>query len=101
VRAHPTKEHCAMPDSPRPLWPGYDDQTEDDLLDLLDENERKAGDAGDDTVRDGVPGGLAIAIATHEKIKEELGAENYRPRLHARAQEIADGWQPLAGGWQP
>jgi hypothetical protein len=90
-----------MPDAPRELWNGYDDTNEDDLLALLDTTDRAANDDGDATVRAGVSGGLAAAIATHETIKEELGAENYRPRLHARAKEIADGWQPLAGGWQP
>jgi hypothetical protein len=90
-----------MPEAPRPLWPGYDDASEDDLLDLLNEADRAANDDSDDTVRAGVPGGLAAAIATHETIKQELDPDNYRPRLHARASEIAGGWQPLAEGWQP
>ncbi|MGI8780623.1 MAG: hypothetical protein ACR2L8_10760 [Solirubrobacteraceae bacterium] len=83
-----------MPSSPRPLWSGYDDADEDDLLALLDGTDRAADDPDDPTVEKAVSGGLAHAIAKHESIKQELDPDNYRPRLHARASEIAGSWRP-------
>jgi hypothetical protein len=83
-----------MPDSPRPLWSGYDDASEDDLLDLLDRSDAAADDPDDPTVDKDVSGGLAHAIARHEAIKKELDDPAYRPRLHSRASEIAGSWKP-------
>jgi len=83
-----------MPATPPPLWPGYDDADEDDLLALLGDTEAKANDPADDTVRPDVAGGLATAIAGHEAIKKDLDPDNYRPRLHERASAIAGGWKP-------
>jgi len=83
-----------MPPTPPPLWNGYDDASEDDLLALLDGAERAANDPSDDTVRPNVVGGLATAIAEHEAIKKELDAGNYRARLHQRASAIAGGGKP-------
>jgi hypothetical protein len=83
-----------MPGTPRPLWPGYDAASEDELLALLDDTDRAANDDGDDTVRPNVSGGLATAIATHEEIKKDLDPDNYRPRVHERASAIAGGWKP-------
>jgi len=82
-----------MPATPPPLWPGYDDADEDDLLALLGNTEAAANDPADDTVRPNVAGGLATAIAEHEAIKKDLDPDNYRPRLHERASAIAGGWQ--------
>ena len=83
-----------MTPTPPPLWNGYDDASEDELLALLDEAERAANDPGDDTVRPNVVGGLATAIAEHEAIKQELDPDRYRARLHQRATAIAGGWKP-------
>jgi len=83
-----------MTPTPPPLWNGYDDATEDDLLALLDGAERAANDPGDDTVRPNVVGGLATAIAEHEAIKKDLDPDRYRARLHQRATAIAGGWKP-------
>ena len=83
-----------MPSTPPPLWPGYDEASEEDLLSLLDNAESAAHDPDDDTVRPNVVGGLATAIAEHEAIKKELDPDNYRARLHDRANVIAGGWQP-------
>ena len=83
-----------MPATPPPLWPGYDNADEDDLLALLGNTEAAANDPADDTVRPNVAGGLATAIAEHEAIKKDLDPDNYRPRLHERASAIAGGWQP-------
>ncbi len=83
-----------MAETPAPLWRGYDETSEQDLLALLDETETKANDAADDTVRPNVVGGLATAIAEHEAIKKDLDPGNYRSRLHERAAAIAGSWKP-------
>jgi hypothetical protein len=83
-----------MPATPQPLWPGYDQASEDDLLALLDATDSAANDDADDTVKPDVAGGLATAIASHEEIKKDLDPDNYRPRLHERASAIAGGWKP-------
>jgi hypothetical protein len=83
-----------MPSTPPPLWPGYDEASEEDLLSLLDSTASAADNPDDDTVRPNVSGGLATAIAEHEAIKKELDPDNYRARLHDRANVIAGGWQP-------
>jgi hypothetical protein len=83
-----------MPASPRPLWDGYDQADEDDLLDLLDGTDKAAEDPDDPTADKRVSGGLAHAIARHEEIKQELDDPGYRPRLHARASAIAGSWRP-------
>jgi hypothetical protein len=82
-----------MPATPPPLWPGYDEANEDDLLALLDDTEAKANDPADDTVQPNVVGGLATAIAKHEAIKKGQDPDNYRARLHDRASAIAGGWK--------
>lgn len=83
-----------MPSTPPPLWDGYDDASEDDLLALLDGADSAANDAADPTVSPDVAGGLAFAIAGHEEIKQRLDPDNYRARLHDRAQVIAGSWKP-------
>jgi hypothetical protein len=83
-----------MPSAPRPLWNGYDEADEDDLIALLDTTDSAAEDPDDQTVEKPVSGGLAHAIAKHEEIKQRLDPDNYRPRLHSRASAIAGSWQP-------
>jgi len=83
-----------MPGTPPPLWPGYDDASEDDLLSLLDGKVDAAHDPNDETVDPLVSGALASAIARHESIKKRLDPDNYRPRLHETASKIAGSWKP-------
>jgi hypothetical protein len=84
-----------MPSSPPPLWDGYDDAGEDQLVALLDRKVDAALDADDPTVDERVARDFAQAIASHEWLKKELGDEGYRPRLHARADDIRVGsWRP-------
>ena len=83
-----------MPSTPPPLWAGYDDASEDDLLALLDGADSAANDDSDPTVSQDVAGGLAVAIAGHEEIKQRLDPDNYRARLHQRASAIAGSWKP-------
>jgi hypothetical protein len=83
-----------MASTPRPLWPGYDEFSEEQLLELLELLEAAANDPDDETVDDRVAGGLAVAIARHEEIKRDSDSERYRQRVHQRAVVIAEGWQP-------
>ena len=83
-----------MPTTPSPLWPGYDEASDDDLLDLLNGKESAAEDADDPTVNTAVATALATAVARHEAIKQEQDPDNYRQDLHERAAAIAGGWRP-------
>jgi hypothetical protein len=83
-----------MPGTPPPLWPGYDDASDDDLLDLLERTDNAANDREDPTVNTAVASALATAIARHEALKQEQDAGNYRRAVHERASAIAGGWKP-------
>ena len=83
-----------MPGTPPPLWRGYEEAAEDDLLALLDAHDKAANDRSDPTVNTAVASALATAIARHEALKQDQDPDNYRPRLHERAAEIAGGWRP-------
>jgi len=84
-----------MPASPPPLWDGYDDAGEDQLVALLDGKVHAALDPHDPTVDERVARELAQAIASHEWLKQKLGDSGYKPRLHARADDIRVGsWRP-------
>jgi hypothetical protein len=85
-----------MPSTPPPLWDGYDDASEDDLLGLLEAKVDAALDDDNPTVDKRVAQDFAQAIASHEWIKENrLDGAGHRPRLHARADEIRVGsWRP-------
>ena len=83
-----------MPNTPPPLWPGYDKEKEEVLLDLLDRTDSKANDREDPTVNTAVASALATAIARHEALKKEQDAGNYRRAVHERASAIAGGWKP-------
>jgi hypothetical protein len=80
--------------TPPPLWPGYDDASDDDLLDLLERTDNAANDREDPTVNTAVASALATAIARHEALKQEQDAGNYRRAVHERASAIAGGWKP-------
>jgi hypothetical protein len=70
-----------MPSSPPPLWPGYDEASDDDLLALLDSKVDAMEDEKDPTDERAVKD-FAQAIASHE-------------RLHARADKVRVGsWRP-------
>jgi len=84
-----------MPSTPPPLWDGYDDASEDDLLALLESKVDAALDESNATDERAAKD-FAQAIASHEWIKrEKLGGTGHRPRLHARADEVRVGsWRP-------
>lgn len=79
-----------------PLWDGYDETGEDRLLALLDGKVDKARDPDDPTVDERVARELAQAVASHEWLKQKLGSQAYRPKLHARADAIRsdESWRP-------
>ena len=72
-----------MPSTPPPLWDGYDEAGGDKLEALLDEK----------VARD-----FAQAIASHEWLKQKLGASDYHPSLHAEANRIRSA---DIGSWRP
>lgn len=86
-----------MPSTP-PLWDGYDDAGQDQLLDLLNRKVDAAVDADDKTVDERVTRDLAQAIASHEWLKEKLGDPDYHPELHAEADRIRSA---DVGSWRP
>jgi hypothetical protein len=84
-----------MSPSPPPLWDGYDDADEDQLVGLLDTKVDAALDPDDPTVDERVARELAQAVASHEWLKSRLGDPGYRRRLHTRADEIrTESWRP-------
>ena len=86
-----------MPSTPPPLWPGYDDAGEDELLALLDGKvARRARRRRPHRRRRGSPRDLAQAIASHEWLKQELRDAELPPAtLHSRADDIRGGsWRP-------
>jgi len=83
-----------MPGTPPPLWPGYDEASEQQLIELLDRTDNAANDRDDPTVNTAVASALATAIARHEALKQEHDAGNYRRAVHERASAIAGGWKP-------
>ena len=87
-----------MPTTPPPLWPGYDDADEDALEALLDERVDAAVDDADESVDEVAARDFARAIASHEWLKQKLGAPDYHPRLHAEADRIR---QADIGSWRP
>jgi hypothetical protein len=84
-----------MPSSPPPLWDGYDDAGEDQLVAFLERKATTALDSDDPTVDEKVSKDLAQAVASHEWLKQKLGDSGYRPKLHSLANEIRVGsWRP-------
>ena len=84
-----------MPSTPPPLWDGYDEAGGDKLEALLDAKVEAAIDPDDPTVDEKVARDFAQAIASHEWLKQKLGDSGYRPKLHARADDIRVGsWRP-------
>jgi hypothetical protein len=87
-----------MPSTPPPLWNGYDEAGEDELEALLDRKVDAAVNPDDETVDERVARDFAQAIASHEWLKEKLGAPDYHPRLHAEANRIR---KADIGSWRP
>ena len=87
-----------MSPTPPPLWNGYDDAGEDELEALLDRKVDAAVDPADPTVDEDVARDFATAIASHEWLKQKLGADDYHPRLHAEANRIR---KADIGSWRP
>ena len=84
-----------MPSSPPPLWDGYDDADEDQLVAFLERKATTALDSDDPTVDELVSKDLAQAVASHEWLKQKLGDKGYRPKLHSLAKDIRVGsWRP-------
>ena len=83
-----------MPSNPSPLWPGYDDASDDDLVELLDGKDSAARDPDDPTVDPEVASALATAVERHEAIKREQDPDRYRERVHEHAATITRGWRP-------
>jgi hypothetical protein len=84
-----------MPSNPPPLWDGYDDASEEDLLQQLEDKVDAALDE-DNPLDERAAKDFAQAIASHEWIKKnKLDGAGHRPRLHARADEVRVGsWRP-------
>jgi pterin-4a-carbinolamine dehydratase len=84
-----------MPTDPPPLWDGYDDASEDELLALLERKVDALFDE-DDATDERATKDFAQAIASHEWLKEnKLNGAGHHPRLHARANEVRIGsWRP-------
>jgi hypothetical protein len=84
-----------MPATPPPLWHGYDDASDDDLVTLLEGKAAAAQDENDESVDEDVARGIATAVASHEALKQKLGDTSYRSRVHELANEIRVGsWRP-------
>ena len=85
-----------MPSVP-PLWEGYADTSEQDLLGLLDDKVERALDDNDSTVDVRATRDLAQAIASHEWLKEREEGANH-PELFAYARRVA---KQDPGSWRP
>jgi len=76
------------------LWPGYDEASDDDLVELLESKKQAAVDPSNAAVDDRVVRELAQAITSHEWLKKnQLDGEGYREQLHDRANLIRS-WRP-------
>ena len=86
-----------MPSVP-PLWEGYDDNSEQDLLALLDQKVGAALDPADDTVDERVTRDFAQAIASHEWLKRRADDESHNPELYSYAKRVSTA---DVGSWRP
>jgi hypothetical protein len=86
-----------MPSVP-PLWEGYDDKSEDDLLSMLEAKVDATLDPADPTderaTRD-----FAQALASHEWLKREAGDDSHHAEVFAYARRIVTTEE--AGSWRP
>jgi hypothetical protein len=85
-----------MTNGPAPLWPGYEDSSEDELLALLESKVDAALDEKNPAVDKRLAKDFAQAIASYEWLKEQRRANGrYYQRLHARANEVRiESWRP-------
>ena len=81
-----------MPGTPPPLWHGYEEAAEDDLLALLDAHDTARTTAT--TRRYDMPSRAPWPRPSRgtSALKKDQDPGNYRPRLHERASAIAGGW---------
>jgi hypothetical protein len=86
-----------MPPVP-PLWEGYDDKSEQDLLDMLDAKVGAALDPADDTVDERVTRDFAQAIASHEWLKRRADDGSHHAGLYAYARRVSTD---DVGSWRP
>ena len=85
-----------MPSVP-PLWEGYDDNSEADLLAMLEAKVDATLDP-DDPTDERATRDFAQAIASHEWLKRKNEAADYHPSLHAEADRIRSA---DVGSWRP
>ena len=85
-----------MPSVP-PLWEGYDDKSEDDLLSLLDAKVDATLDP-DDPTDERATRDLAQAIASHEWLKRREDQSSHHAELYAYARRLST---EDVGSWRP
>ena len=85
-----------MPSVP-PLWEGYDDKSEDDLLALLDAKVDATLDP-DDPTDERATRDFAQAVASHEWLKREAGDDSHHAEVFAYARRIKTA---EVGSWRP
>jgi hypothetical protein len=85
-----------MPSVP-PLWEGYDDNSEQDLLGLLDAKVDATLDP-DDPTDERATRDFAQAISSHEWLKREAGDDSHHAEVFAYARRIKTG---DVGSWRP
>ena len=86
-----------MPSVP-PLWEGYDDKSEDDLLSLLEAKVDATLDP-DDPTDERATRDFAQAVASHEWLKREAGDDSHHADVFAYARRIVTTRE--AGSWRP
>jgi hypothetical protein len=86
-----------MPSVP-PLWEGYDDKSEQDLLGLLEAKVDAALDPADPTVDERATRDFAQAIASHEWLKRREDAPSHHTELYAYARKVSTD---DVGSWRP
>jgi hypothetical protein len=85
-----------MPSVP-PLWEGYDDNSEQDLLGMLDAKVEATLDP-DDPTDERATRDFAQAIASHEWLKREAGDDAHHADVFAYARRIKTS---EVGSWRP
>jgi hypothetical protein len=85
-----------MPSVP-PLWEGYDDNSEQDLLGILESKVDATLDP-DDPTDERATRDFAQAVASHEWLKRREDDGSHQPEVYAYARRIATD---EVGSWRP
>lgn len=85
-----------MPSVP-PLWEGYDDNSEQDLLGLLDAKVEATLDP-DDPTDERATRDFAQAIASHEWLKDQAADGSHHAEVFAYARRLVTS---DVGSWRP